>query len=164
MEYKFEHTPRRASFEATVAALEFANPTVKGGLPWCRATLAGWSVSDPIHHTVPLLRAPCRLLACHMASAGRSRAAAGMIVQRDLGLRPGEVTSLYPDDISLPEHLATDDGACRAIISLGIRKGHEGENKSKCGRLKSRNHRCFAVVMQLVQAWHYTHGMLVRHV
>ena len=57
MEYKFEHTPRRAAFEATVAALEFANPRVKGGLPWCRATLAGWSVSDPIHHTVPLLGA-----------------------------------------------------------------------------------------------------------
>ena len=115
MEYKFEHTPRRATFEETVAALEFANPRVKSGLPWCRATLAGWSVSDPIHHTVPLLRAPCRLLACHMASAG-------MIVQRELGLRPGEVTSLYPDDVSLPEHLATGDGVCIAIISLGSRK------------------------------------------
>ena len=46
-----------------------------------------------------------------------------MIVQRELGLRPGEVTSLYPDDVSLPEHLATGDGACRAIISLGTPKG-----------------------------------------
>ena len=46
-----------------------------------------------------------------------------MIVQRELGLRPGEVASLYPDDVSLPEHLATDDGACRAIIYLGTRKG-----------------------------------------
>ena len=55
MEYKSEHTPRRAAFEVTVAALEFANPRVKGGLPWCRATLAGWSVSDPIHHNLPLL-------------------------------------------------------------------------------------------------------------
>ena len=123
MEYKFERTPRRAAFEATVAALEFANPRVKGGLPWCRATFAGWSVSDPIHHTVPLFRAPCRLLACHMASAGRLRAAAGLIVQRELGLRPGEVTSLYPDDVSLPEHLATGGSACIAIIFLGTRKG-----------------------------------------
>ena len=100
MEYKFEHTPRRTVFEATVAALEFANPRVKGGLAWCRATLAGWSVSDPIHHTVPLLRAPCSHLACYMAFAGRPRAASGMIVQRESGLRPGEVIPLYPDDVS----------------------------------------------------------------
>ena len=123
MEYKLEHTPRRVAFEATVAALEFANPRVKGGLPWCRATLAGWSVSNRTHHTVPLLRGPCRLLACHMAFAGRPRAEGGLIVHRELGLRPGEVTSLYPDDVSLPEHLATGNGACRAIISLGTRKG-----------------------------------------
>ena len=122
MEFKFEHTPRRAAFEALVAALEFANPHVKGGLPWCRATLTGWSVADPIHHTVPLLRAPCRLLACYMASAGKPRAAGGMIVQRELGLRPGEVTSLFPDDVTLPEHMAGGGQACRAIVALGTRR------------------------------------------
>ena len=146
MEYKFDHTLQRAAFEATAAALAFANPRVKGGLPWCRATLAGWSVSDPIHHTVPLLRAPCRLLACHMSSAGGSQAAAGLIVQRELGLRPGEVTSLYPDDASLPERLATGSSACRAIISLGTRKG------TKANIIQSvvcRNHVIIGVVRWL---------------
>ena len=149
MEYKFEHTPRRAAFEATVAALEFANPRVKGGLPWCRATLAGWSVSDPIHHTVPLLRAPCRLLACYMASAGRPRAAAGMIVQRELGLRPGEVISLYPDDVSLPEHLAAGDGACRAIIALGTRKGTKVKRVQSVVQ-NSCHHWCASMALQVL--------------
>ena len=52
MEYKHEHMPRRAAFEALVAALEFANPRVKGGLTWCRVTIAGWAIAAPIHHTV----------------------------------------------------------------------------------------------------------------
>ena len=123
MEYKFEFTPKRSAFEALVASLEFASPLCKGHLSWCRATLAGWSIADPIHHTVPLLRAPCRLLACHMASLGKPRAAAGMVVQRELGLRPGEVTSLYPDDITLPECIAGGSGDIRAVIALGTRKG-----------------------------------------
>ena len=33
MEYKHEHTPKRAAFEALVAALEFACPPLKGKLP-----------------------------------------------------------------------------------------------------------------------------------
>ena len=122
MEYKHEHTPRRAAFEALVAALEFANPRVKGGLTWCRVTLTGWAISAPIHHTVPLLRAPCRLLACYIAAAGRPRVAGGLVVQRELGLRPGEVTALFPDDVTLPESLAAGAGAVRAIVSLGTRK------------------------------------------
>ena len=123
VEYKHEFTPKRAAFEALVASLEFAWPPCKGHLSWSRATLAGWSIADPIHHTVPLLRAPCRLLACHIAAQGRPRAAGGLVVQRELGLRPGEVTSLFPDDITLPEHFAAGRGDVRAVVALGTRKG-----------------------------------------
>ena len=122
MEYKNEHQPRRAAFEALVAGLEFAMPHVKGGLGWSRTTLTGWAISAPVKHTVPLLRAPCRLLACYIAADGRPRVGAGMVLQRELGLRPGEVVGLYPEDVVLPETLAAGSGFVRAIVSLGTRK------------------------------------------
>ena len=122
MEFKNEHQPRRAAFEALVAGLEFAMPHVKGGLGWSRATLSGWAISAPVKHTVPLLRAPCRLLACYIAADGRPRVGAGMVLQRELGLRPGEVVGLYPEDVALPETLAAGSGFVRAIVSLGTRK------------------------------------------
>ena len=45
------------------------------------------------------------------------------MVQRELGLRPGEVTALIPTDIVLPEHIAGGSNGIRAIVALGIRKG-----------------------------------------
>ena len=45
-----------------------------------------------------------------------------------MGLRPGEVTSLYPDDFTLPECIAGGSGEIRAVIALGTRKG----TKAKC--------------------------------
>ena len=55
-------------------------------------------------------------------AAGRPRVAGGLVVQRELGLRPGEVISLFPRDIVLPESLAAGSGVIRAIVSLGTRK------------------------------------------
>ena len=95
---------------------------MKGGLSWSRAALSGWAISAPIKHTIPLLRAPCRLLACYIAAAGRPRVAGGLVLQRELGLRPGEVIGLSPQDIVLLESLPAGSGIIRAIVSLGTRK------------------------------------------
>lgn len=122
VEFKHEHTPRRAAFEATVAALEFAAPPLKGHLPWSRAVLSGWHISDPIHHTVPMLRAPARFLCCHMAALGRPRVGAGMVLQRELGLRPGEAVGVRPDDVTLPEQMTVSQNSRRAVVALGTRK------------------------------------------
>ena len=152
MEFKNEEQPRRAAFEATVAALEFAMPQLKGGLAWTRSCLSGWAVSAPIKHTVPLLRAPTRLLACHIAAAGRPRVGAGLILQRELGLRPGEVIGLQPSDIVLPEQLASGAKSVRAIIALGTRKSTKAKrvqsvvcrNPTIIGLLRWPVHTCTA--------------------
>ena len=135
MEFKNEYQPRRAAFEATVAALEFAMPHVKGGLGWCRTALSGWAITAPIKHTVPLSCAPCRLLACYMAAAGRPRVAGSLVVQREPGLRLGEVIGLVPSDVRLPEGPAAGAGAIRAIVSSGTRKS----TKAKRGAERRRS-------------------------
>ena len=45
MEINFETTPKRCAFETSVAGLESVNPRVKGGLQWCRASLARWAIA-----------------------------------------------------------------------------------------------------------------------
>ena len=48
--------------------------------------------------------------------------ACGLVVQREMGLRPGEAIAIVPSDVSLPEHLSQGSTGCRAIIALGTRK------------------------------------------
>ncbi len=45
----------------------------------------------------------------------------GMLLQRDLGLRPSEVLDIRPEDCALPEHVRA--ATPRATIALGMRTG-----------------------------------------
>ena len=49
------------------------------------------------------------------------RAAAGLVVQEDRGLRPGEILGIKGTDIVLPEEVPDTNGA--AVLLLGMRAG-----------------------------------------
>ena len=49
----------------------------------------------------------------------------GMLLQRDLGLRPSEVLDIRPEDCALPEHVRA--ATPRATIALGMRTGTEAK-------------------------------------
>ena len=90
MEWKHMMRPSKAEFEVLVASVEFVLPHVKGKLPWCRAALRGWQKAHVPNHTTPMSRATARLLAIHMVGIGHSWLAIGLMIQRELGLRPAE--------------------------------------------------------------------------
>ena len=53
-----------------------------------------------VRHTVPACYELCLLLGAFMASAGRPRIGVGMLVQYELGLRPGELVQLLAEDVA----------------------------------------------------------------
>ena len=120
-EYKNSCLPSKAQFENLVAAVEFFFPRYRSQLKLSKAIVAGWSVSYVAKHTVPLTRAPAILIAAHFASFGMPRLGIGLLLQRELGLRPREMLSLATHDISLPEHSLAS--AEYMTIALGSRSG-----------------------------------------
>ena len=49
-----------------------------------------------VKHTVPLTSFPASLLATHISFLGCARLAGGLLLQQELGLRPGELVKLLP--------------------------------------------------------------------
>ncbi len=124
VEWKNARPVAKAEFEACVAGVEFLFPRFRGKLSWAHAVISGWSVVHTPHHTVPLEYRPCRYLAATLCSEGHSKLAFGMLLQRELGLRPSEMLQILPEDISLPEENGSSRAAePRATIALGMRSG-----------------------------------------
>ena len=121
VEYKIEENITKSEMEALVAGFELVFPRAKGSLVWSRACLAGWSVVHNPKHTVPLCRGPAHLMAAHMAALGSARGGAALLLQQELGLRPSEILSLRPADVSLPEDVVGARGPARATLGLGVR-------------------------------------------
>ena len=121
VEWKSDSDLRKSDFEAAVAAVEFLMPHLRGKLSWTRAVLAGWASAHVARHTVPLCRGPAHLLACHLAADGHPRLAAGLVLQRELGLRPSEMLDLRCDNVTLPEQVPALRGRPRAVLALGTR-------------------------------------------
>ena len=73
-------------------------------------------------HTIPMSRAHAKLYAIHLSGLNHAKSAVGVLLQRELGLRPGEVLGLMGSDVALLEH---HSGAVstRAVLGLGLRTG-----------------------------------------
>jgi integrase len=58
-----------------------------------------------------------------MGARNHSKLGAGVLVQRELGLRPSEMLALTRDDITLPEQMVGTKGEPRCFVGLGSRGG-----------------------------------------
>ena len=92
----------KSGFEATVAAVEFFFPRCRGAMKRSRAINKGWSVWHVPRHTVTLGRAHAKLVAAHLSALGAPAFGLGVILQRELGLRPLEMLNLLSTDVVLP--------------------------------------------------------------
>ena len=88
---------------------------------WSHAILKGWRVHHRPKHTVPMSRAHARVFAIFLVAAGVEALAIGLLLQRELGLRPSEMLGLRKNDISFPEHRR--ESSYVAIVALGVRFG-----------------------------------------
>ena len=124
VEWKNSRHVMKSEFEGCVAGFEFLFPRYRGKLGWCHAVIAGWNVVHVPKHTVPMTRRVAHFVAANFCSDGYSRLGFGVLLQRELGLRPSEVLGVLPTDCSLPEHSSTGGSANpRATIALGMRTG-----------------------------------------
>jgi len=123
VEYCYACSISKFSFESLVAAVEFFFPKFRGHMSLARAVLTGWSVGHHTVHHTPLCRGPAAMIATHFSSFGAPRLAAGIMIQQRKGLRPGELLSLQPEDIVLPEEQANSLLVGTAVIGLGVRVG-----------------------------------------
>ena len=121
MEFKQESPVSKSNFEALVAGVEYFFPNW-GKLRWCRATLKGWAVEHVPKHTIPMSRAHAKLYAIHLSGLNHAKLAVGVLLQRELGLRPSEILGLMGTDVALPEH-HSGAASTRAVLGLGFRTG-----------------------------------------
>jgi len=118
-----EQEVSRHDFTYAVAAVKFFFPAFRRSLPWSQAVQDGWERSVVVRHTVPLPKMMSKFLAVHMASRGRARMGAALVVQTHCGLRPSELLGLKPEHLSFP---MADGGSLRerpVFLALGLRAG-----------------------------------------
>ena len=145
VEWKSDSDLRKSDFEAAVAAVEFLMPHLRGKLSWTRAVLAGWASAHVARHTVPLCRGPAHLLACHLAADGHPRLAAGLVLQRELGLRPSEMLDLRSDNVTLPEQVPALRGRPQSGTGPGHARLYEGQARTGGGAARPRPVGCAAM-------------------
>ncbi len=122
VEYKYMENPTKSEFDGCIAGVEHVLPAAKGKLPWAHAVANAWSVVHDTRHTVPMNEGMAIFLGCHLASRGKARLGAGLVLQEALGLRPRELLQLRAKDVMLPE----DRGEplhMPAVFGLGMRHG-----------------------------------------
>ena len=112
-------SPSKSEFEQFIASVEFFFPRMRGRLLWARSISKGWAVSYVPKHTTPMGQGPARIVAAHMAAMGHGKLGIGIMIQRELGLRPSEMLRLCVRDIaSIVAH-----NRRRALLALGARTG-----------------------------------------
>ena len=122
VEWKASTSPTKTNFEMAVAGVEFWNPRWKGKLAWSHAIINGMAVSHQTRHTVPLTRGPARLMAVWLASRSKVRLGVGLLLQREVGLRPSEMLGLRPAALVFPEQQARDQQSFLTVC-LGMKVG-----------------------------------------
>ena len=121
MEFKQSYPLKKSEMENMVAAIEYLFPHVRGQLPWSKAVLKGWAVQHKPRHIVPMGRSHTSLWAAYLVSFGAVRMGVGVMLQRELGLRPSELLGLRASDIAPPESQHRP-ASKRAVFGLGLRR------------------------------------------
>jgi len=144
VEFSHEAHVKHSRVREVYASLEFFFPRMRGKLAWSRSRLDVMSAAVAVRHTVPAGREVCLLLGARISSMGRPRIGLGMLVQHCLGLRPGELVRLTPEDVA---ESPSRDQKGLFIFRLGTGRG------TKSGREQFallRRHQC-PDVLALVQ-------------
>ena len=100
VEYSYQVGVTISGFRDVVAAFEFVLPQLKGRLPYTRDRCNVLSTLHETKHTVPAGEEACILVGTTLASLNRPRMGLGMMLQQALGLRPGELLHLTPEDVA----------------------------------------------------------------
>jgi hypothetical protein len=146
VEWQVSGAATKSQFAAAVAAAELGSPTVKGQLTWARQVLKDWEIISPVSHHIPMPKQLAILIAFGLAVRDRGRLGAGIIIQQDKGLRPGELLSLLPEHVTLPEQ--QHFGTCSAaVVSLGVKTG----TKAKRPQAVTFNEKCNPLSLLLLR-------------
>ena len=142
VEHSFEDGVTPSRLRETYAALELFYPRWRGKFSWSRTRID--AIAATTKHTVPGGMALSCLLGAELAELDRPRIGLGMILQCAVGLHPGELVQLSPNDISSS---AESSKQGLVIIRLGKARG------TKVGReqfvlLRTRE---FPVLWQLLR-------------
>jgi len=125
VEFRFSQASAlsRPKFTQVVSAVEFFFPRYRGKLAWAHAVINGWTAANPIRHTVPMGKAPAKLVGAHFSAWGRGRMGVGIILQSLTGMRPSEMLGILPEHVLLPEEQGSSLDVRPASIVLGPRLG-----------------------------------------
>lgn len=108
-----------------VAVVEHVFAKYRGKLPWAHDVVKAWAVQHVPRHITPMSRAHAELYAVHLCGPSAEKLAAGLLLQRGLGLRPSESFGLVGSGVALPErHLCAI--ASRAVFAPGFRQCTRG--------------------------------------
>ena len=110
-------------FSVLMTAVQFYFPRFRGQLHLCRAAADGWSLLEPVHHTVPLGQTPSKLLACHWAARSMQRLGLAAVLQSHTGLRPSELLGLLPEHVLFPSDTGGDPLTAPVLLALGVKQG-----------------------------------------
>lgn len=102
MEYRTENDLPKAQHILLLAALEFFMPDLKGKLVLAREAIKGRATVETVHHTRPLPTNVAFLFSAHLASEGRARMGAAILVQLASGLRPSELLNIRRRHVYVP--------------------------------------------------------------
>ena len=101
VEFKQEAAVSKAGFEFLVAAVEHPFPKFRGELQWAHGVIKGWAVQRTPRHTTPKSRAQAKLYAVPLCSLNAEKLAAGLLLQRELGLCHSELLGLLGCGVAL---------------------------------------------------------------
>jgi len=126
VEFSYEPGTTLSRLRMCHAAVEFYFPRFKGQLRWTRSRLDTLEFHHVAKHTVPAGYELCLLLASTLSGEGRARVGLGILVQYRLGLRPGELCKLTPNDVAAaPERNKQGIIIFRLGARVGTKSGRE---------------------------------------
>jgi len=107
---------RRAKAETIFSAMLRAYPPLKGRLAWTASLVHELSVTQPTCHHAPMPWGVALIIAHRLRGKGHFRRAVALLLQWRLGVRPGELLQLRPEDIQYRHGQVS-------LVALGMRRG-----------------------------------------
>ena len=105
-EFRHEMQLTKSKHTMLVAAIEFVYPRIKGQLIISKQMLRGRNIGEPTKHSTPMPGKCAGLFGCHLASIGKPRHGAAIVIQQAVGWRPSELLNLYSEHVYVPPSMS----------------------------------------------------------
>ena len=122
LQHVFNTSQKISLARGAVFGVEHLHPQLKGQLPRCRMSLAGWGKMKPSKPRPPMPKNVMLFLAMRFARAGRIDLCLAMLVTFDCMLRVSELTRLKREDVLIPGDARLGSAARGPILRLGRTK------------------------------------------